>query len=400
MLTKLYIRNEKNSNKRHNHQNLKKQKSLNIGIVLNTAWNIYNFRLGLVKALLAVGHRVFAIAPADDFVTQIEATGCVFVPLQHLSRKGVNPIKDLRFSYELFQIYKEHQIDIVLQYTIKPNIYGSLAANMAKIKSISTVTGLGYSFLSEGAVNKIVKQLYKSAFKGCTRIAFQNSDDKKLFEDLNLCTSDKTMLIKGSGINTEYFKPLPKTQVSDNLIFLFVGRLLYDKGVAELLTAAEILKNKYPKTEIWVVGGIDEGNPSAIEKSVVDEKHNAGIINYLGSSSDVRSIMQNADVVVLPSYREGLPRVMLESVAMAKPIITTDTAGCRDMVQGNENGFLVPVKDAHALAQAMILMYELSPSERQKMGEIGRKMALEQFDEQAIIKRYFEEIELAMRNPN
>lgn len=368
------------------------EKPLNIGIVLNTAWNIYNFRLGLVRALLAAGHKVIAIAPVDEFVPPIEATGCIFVPLQHLSRKGVNPIKDLRFSYELFQIYKEYKIDIVLQYTIKPNIYGSMAANLAKIKSISTVTGLGYSFLSEGTVNKVVKQLYKTAFKSCSCIAFQNSDDKKLFEDLKLCPPEKTTLIKGSGINTDYFKPLPKTQISDNLIFLFVGRLLYDKGITELLSAAEILKNKYPKTEIWVVGGIDEGNPSAIEKSVINEKHNTGIIKYLGASSDVRSIMQNADVVVLPSYREGLPRVMLESVAMAKPIITTDTAGCKDMVRGSENGFLVPVKNAEALANAMIKMYELSPEERQKMGEVGRKMALEEFDEQAIIKRYFDEI--------
>ena len=160
-----------------------------------------------------------------------------------------------------------------------------------------------------------------------------------------------------------------------------------------MFEAARQLKEKHPNTEVWVVGAIDDGNPSAMNKAAVTEQVQNGIINYLGTSSDVRSIMQNADVVVLPSYREGLPRVMLESLAMAKPVITSDTAGCRETIKDNKNGFLVPAKDANALAQAMIKMYNLSEAERQKMGAIGRQMALDEFDEQAIIKRYFEEIE-------
>jgi glycosyltransferase involved in cell wall biosynthesis len=374
-----------------------KDKKLKIGIVLNTAWNIYNFRLGLVKAFLAAGHEIFAIAPADDFVSKIEATGCTFIPVFNLSRKGVNPLQDLKFSYELFKIYKEKQLDVVLHYTIKPNIYGSMATRFFKVKTISTVTGLGYSFLTDGLVNKVVKRLYKTAFKTGTVIAFQNRDDKKLFEDLGICPATKTTLIKGSGINTSYFKPMPKTKESSNLIYLFVGRLLYDKGISELFEAAKQLKEKHSDTEIWVVGAVDEGNPSAVDKAEVEEQHEKGIINYLGLSSDVRGIMQNADIVVLPSYREGLPRVMLESLAMAKPIITTDTAGCRETIQDNKNGFLVPAKDADALAQAMIQMYELSTEERLQMGEVGRGMALKEFDEQAIIKRYFEEIEQILK---
>ena len=366
---------------------------MKIGIVLNTAWNIYNFRLGLVKAFLNAGHQVVAIAPKDDFVPQIVETGCTFVPVQHLSRKGVNPIQDLKFSRELYKIYKEHQLDVVLHYTIKPNIYGCLAAGFAKVKTISTVTGLGYSFMVEGLVNKVVKLLYKTAFKSGTRIAFQNRDDKKLFEDLGLCPASKTTLIKGSGINTSYFKPMPKTMKTDNLIYLFVGRLLYDKGVSELFEAAKQLKAKHADVEIWVVGNVDEGNPSAIKREEVNEIHEAGFINYMGPSSDVRSIMQNADVVVLPSYREGLPRVMLESLAMAKPIITTDVPGCRETILDQENGFKVPVKDANALAEAMIKMYNLTPEERTAMGAVGREMALKEFDEQAIIQRYFDEIE-------
>lgn len=368
-------------------------KKLKIGIVLNTAWNIYNFRLGLVKAFLAAGHTVYAIAPVDDFVSEIEATGCVFIPVHHLSRKGVNPIQDLRFGQELYKIYKANQLDVVLHYTIKPNIYGCWAAGRAKVKSISTVTGLGYSFLKEGMVNKIVKRLYQTAFKSGTRIAFQNRDDKKLFEDLSLCPATKTTLIKGSGINTTHFRPMPKKQVYKKLIYLFVGRLLYDKGVTELFEAAQQFKKQCPETEIWVVGAIDDGNPSAVAKAEVEAQVANGTIRYWGVSKDVRSIMQEADVVILPSYREGLPRVMLESLAMGKPIITTDTAGCRETIQDTKNGFIVPVKDAQALADAMLRMYQLTDEARQNMGKIGREMALQEFDEQAIIKRYFDEIE-------
>lgn len=370
-----------------------KQQQLKIGIVLNTAWNIYNFRLGLVKAFLAAGHEVYAIAPVDDFVSEIEATGCTFIPVEHLSRKGVNPIQDLKFGYELYKIYTSNELDVVLHYTIKPNIYGCLAAGRAKVKSISTVTGLGYSFMKEGMVNKIVKKLYKTAFKSGTRIAFQNRDDKKLFEDLSLCPKRKTTLIKGSGINTTHFKPMPKKQTYEKLIYLFVGRLLYDKGVTELFEAAQQFKEKCPETEIWVVGAIDDGNPSAVAKAEVEAQEVKGTIRYWGVSKDVRSIMQEADVVVLPSYREGLPRVMLESLAMGKPIITTDTAGCRETIQDTKNGFLIPTKNAQALADAMVRMYELTDEARQEMGKVGRAMALQEFDEQAIIKRYFDEIE-------
>ncbi len=367
-------------------------KKLNIAIVLNTAWNIYNFRLGLVQAFIEAGHVVFAVAPRDEFVPQVEAAGAIFVPVENLSRKGMNPIQDMRYSYELFTIYKKYAIDIALQYTIKPNIYGSMASRASKTKTISTVTGLGYSFMSEGIVNSVAKRLYKTAFVSCDLVAFQNSDDKLLFEELGLCSQNKTALIKGSGIKTDYFCPLPKTEETDKLVFLFVGRLLFDKGVAELFEAAKMAFDQQLPIEFWVVGGVDEGNPSAIDKKLVEEYHKKGIINYIGHSNDVRSIMQNADVVVLPSYREGLPRVMLESLSMAKPVITTNAPGCKEVVIDKENGFIVPVKDAMLLYEAIAKMAALTEEERLKMGKKGRQMALDVFDERVIIQRYFEEI--------
>jgi len=375
------------------NSNEKVGEKLRIAIVLNTAWNIYNYRLGLIRTLLEEGHTVFAVAPSDDYVPVIEETGCTFIEIKNLSRKGMNPIQDMRYSYELFTIYKQNAIDVALQYTIKPNIYGSMAARGARIKTISTVTGLGYSFMTEGIVNAVVKRLYKTAFNSCSLIAFQNNDDKQLFENLRLCDSSKTTLVPGSGINTDYFKPLPKENPSSKLTFLFVGRLLFDKGIQELLEAAQKVKEQHADTDFWVVGGIDEGNPSAIDKQLIDDYHEQGIINYMGRSSDVRAIMRNADVVVLPSYREGLPRVLLEAVAMGKPIIATDVPGCRAVIRDGKNGWQVPAKDAAALEEALLRMYALSEEEREQMGQVGRQMALDIFDEQVIVQHYLNAID-------
>ena len=361
-----------------------------IGIVLNTAWNIYNFRLGLVRALLAAGYRVVAIAPPDDYVAAIEETGATFVPLKQLSRKGVNPIRDLQLYQELWRIFKQQQLDAVLLYTIKPNIYGAWAAKRAGIPSIATVTGLGYSFMQGGLVHQIVKRLYRSAFKAASRVAFQNRDDKALFEQLQLASPNQTLLIKGSGINTDYFKPLPKTRTDDQFVFLFVGRLLYDKGIRELLEAAEQLQTARANTAFWVVGAIDAGNPSAVDAALVQRYHEQQAIHYWGTSNDVRSLIREADAVVLPSYREGLPRVMLESLAMAKPVITTDVAGCRETVVHGHNGYCVPAKDSDRLLEALLQLRDSTPKEREGMGQAGRALALEEFDERTIIQHYLE----------
>ena len=361
---------------------------LKIAIVLNTTWNIYNFRLGLIKQLIKEGHQVFAVAPKDDYVEEVEATGCKHIALKHLSRKGVNPLKDLRLCFELYQLYSKQQFDYILHYTIKPNIYGTIAAGFSGRKSMATVTGLGYSFMKEGFVHKIVKKLYAFAFRYSDKVAFQNRDDLALFTQLNLSTVSKSILIKGSGVNTSFFSPMPKNRNEQGPVFLFVGRLLYDKGVRELFEAAKILKQSVAIAQVWVVGAIDKGNPSAITDKLVQEYVQKDIINYMGQSDDVRSIMSNADVVVLPSYREGLPRVMLESLSMAKPVITTDAPGCKETVIHQHNGWMVAVADAADLAKAMIAMAKMPKTLLEQMGAAGREMALNEFDEHVIIDQY------------
>ena len=368
--------------------------SKKVALVVNTAWNIVNFRLGLIEALMAEGHQVVAIAPPDDYVEQIKATGCQFIALKRLERKGTNPLKDLRLTQELYKIFRREAIDVALLYTIKPNIYGAFAARLAKTKTICTVTGLGYSFISTGIVSRIAKGLYKRAFRSANRIAFQNKDDKKLFINTGLAKAEKCLLIKGSGIKTDYFTPQIKTFDTDQFIFLFVGRLLLDKGVRELLEAADQIKAANPEksVEFWVVGALDKDNPSCIAEDLLTSYQQKGTIHYLGVSDKVREIMQDADVVVLPSYREGLPRVMLEALSMAKPVITTDTPGCRETVVDGKNGYMVPVKDIDALATAMQKMLELPTIRLEEMGAEGRKMALQEFDERIITKQYISEI--------
>ncbi len=363
---------------------------MTIAIVLNTAWNIYNFRLGLIKGLLAEGHEVLAIAPPDEYVPQIEATGARFIDLKHLSRKGTNPVKDLQLVQELRRIYEQEQVDVALQYTIKPNIYGSMAAAPIRTRAFCTVTGLGYSFLSRGLVNQVAKRLYKYAFRRADRIFFQNKDDRQLFMDLGLVSGKKTSIIPGSGIDTDFFAPQYNQPVEDGIIrFLFVGRLLYDKGIRELMDAVDILSRKYSNFSIELIGKIDEGNPSAIQEAPFREwLEDHPQAHYAGTTNDVRSYMAKADVVVLPSYREGLPRVMLEGLSMAKPLIATDVAGCRETVIHGENGFLVKVKNSAALAGAMQRIIEMSPEQRAAMGQKGRALALERFDEKRIIDRY------------
>lgn len=364
-----------------------------VAIVVNTAWNIVNFRLGLIEGLQAAGHEVLAIAPADDYVEQVVQAGCKFIAIKRLERKGTNPVRDMQLTHELYRIFQREKVDVALLYTIKPNIYGCFAANFAKIKTICTVTGLGYSFISTGLVSRIAKGLYKRAFKRATSIAFQNQDDRNLFIEQGLAKAEKTLLIKGSGIKTEYFSPRPKNVETDQFTFLFVGRLLFDKGVRELLQAAKEIKAKYPKAEFWMVGALDQENPSCISGELLVEYQKDEIVRYFGVSDKVRDIMQDADVVVLPSYREGLPRVMLEALAMAKPVITTDTAGCRETVVDGKNGYMVPIKSGDALRDAMEKMLNHTPDELKIMGEYGREMALAEFDEKIIVQQYLDEIQ-------
>lgn len=362
-----------------------------ISIVINTAWNIRNFRSGLIRALLHEGYQVLAIAPPDEEVKAIEALGARFIPLRRLSRKGTNPVQDLRLAQELYHIYRREGVDVALHYTIKPVIYGSFAARLTGVRCVNTITGLGYAFLSDGLINKAVQRLYRLALRRADLTFLQNQDDYNLFVESGLSKAERTAVVHGSGINTAHFSPVDMP--SDPKHFLFIGRLLYDKGIVEFSEAASIVKRQHPDASFHVLGALDKGNPAAIDPGVLQSWIDDDIIHYHGTVADTRPYIARCTAVVLPSYREGLPRVMLEGMSMAKPLIATDVPGCRETIMHGENGFLVPVKNSQVLADAMERICKMDKTPLSEMGKKGRELALNQFDEGQIVRQYLDTIE-------
>jgi glycosyltransferase involved in cell wall biosynthesis len=362
--------------------------------VSNTSWYLFNFRLELMKTLMGKGYEVIAVAPYDEYVAKLKEEGFRFISVE-MDRKKLNPAKDLKFFRNLYKIYKKEKPQIVVHYTTKPNICGAIAAKLTKVKCINTVTGLGWLFIEDNWFSKLAKFLYRISFKFPEKIFFQNEDDLKFFVKNRLVNEPKTILIKGSGVDIDYFHPdyCKEFKKDDSIIFLFLGRLLRDKGVGEFADAASILKNKYPDAKFWILGNIDKGNPAGITREKLREWEKLESIEYLGFVDDVRQVICLSDVIVLPSYREGIPRSLLEAASMEKPIITTNSIGCKEVVEESINGFLVPVKDSKALAGAMKRMIEIGEDRRKQMGKAGRQKMLEEFDEKTVIARYLEIIE-------
>lgn len=360
-------------------------KSKKIILVANSTWNIYNFRLNIIRKLISQGHQLVVIAPVDEYLEYKENFPDVkHVPLKTMARDSTNPIKDILLLIELYRKYKWLQPDLILHYTNKPNIYGGLAARFLKIPSVAFVTGLGYSFIHKGFLNFIVKKLYRVSSKSHKKVIFENKDDLKLFIDEKIISEEKAVSIKGCGVDTSYYVPYPNGKVKNNITFTFVGRLLYDKGIMEFINAAKITKAKYPNTKFEIIGEFDADNPSNIDKEFLVNWVDSGIIDYKGFVRDIRPLLEYSDCVVLPSYREGMPRTVLEGMSMGKAIITSNVPGCRETVVENINGYIVPAKDSKSLADAFEKLITLPYEERKSMGAAGRKMAEEQFDDKLI----------------
>lgn len=363
-----------------------------IGISANSSWNIINFRLGLMKFLRAKGYIVIAIAPNDEATKKIIKEGFQFAAVKNLKRKGTNPIDEIRLVNEYRNIFQSNSLDFLFSYTIKPNIYGSIAAGRLGLPNFCTVTGLGYSFLSRGIVNVIAKKLYKYSFSKATKIFFQNQDDLNLFVDLKLAHQGKCGLVRGSGIDANYFAPRVKIKKEKGLKFLFIGRLLKDKGVRELREAFSLLSEKNPSIELHLLGALDNQNPAAITKAFLNEWCKKNRVFYHGVTKDTRPFINESDVIVLPSYREGLPRVNLEAMSMKKPVITTNVPGCKDTVTDGYNGYLCEVKNAISLYETMLKFTTLSEERISKMGQNGRQRVLDFFSQEIISQFYLQEL--------
>lgn len=345
--------------------------------------SLVNFRGKLLEAMRALGHEVITCAGGDDpdVAARLNKMGVLYLPL-HLDRTGINPLRDLGLLVKLIRLMRAERPDVVLAYTIKPIIYGLLAARFIGVKQrFALVTGLGYAFIADVSLKQrligwLAARLYKLALKNAATVFFQNNDDLALFQKRKILSSKaKTVRVMGSGVDLHHFAPMPLPERP--VVFLLIARLLADKGIREYVEAARIVHHKYPKARFALLGPYDV-NPAAIEPVEVQSWVKEGVIEYWGETNDVTSFIGRCTVYVLPSYREGMPRSVLEAMSMRRPIITTDVPGCRDTVIDGKNGYLVPVKDISALALAMMKM--LSPNAPlAEMGKESRLLAEQHF---------------------
>ena len=364
---------------------------MRIAVVLNTSWNIYNFRMSLLRTLLAQGHEIHTIAPKDEYTARLSEIGCIHHHIRMDSR-GANPVKDLALIAELFLTYRKVRPDIILHYTIKPNVYGTLAASMLKIPVINNVCGLGTAFLRDNLISAIAVFLYKISFRFAHKVFFQNPEDRKLFVDKKMVPAWAVDLLPGSGIDLEKFRHMPFNR-NKKFTFLLISRLITDKGILDYIEAIKILKKEGFEARFQLLGSIDPEHRRGIQVDTIREWIENDVVEYLGTTSDVRKFIAGADCVVLPSYREGTPRTLLEAASCGKPIIATDVPGCNHVVVHEYNGLLCRMKDSADLASKM---KQLAGCEDEKLAEFGRngrsKMEAE-YDESFVINKYLHALE-------
>lgn len=364
-----------------------------IAISSNTSWYLFNFRKNTILALLRDGHKVIVIAPLDDYSQKLKQLGSEFIHV-NIDQGGTNPIRDFKTLMEFNRIYAECDIDIVLNFTPKNNIYSTLAASRCGIKVINNIAGLGFLFVNEGIKSKVARLLYKVSQKYANKIFFQNEEDRVLFLENKLASVAMTDRLPGSGVDLSRFSVTPAP--ADGVVrFLLVARMLYDKGIGQYVEAARELKCRYgDSVEFRLLGFLDVNNPSAVSRAEMQAWVDEGIVNYLGVSDCVEKEIAQVDCMVLPSYyREGVPKSLLEAGAMGKPIVTTDNVGCRETVDHGVNGFLCQTLCTSSLTEMLERVINMSYEERLAMGLKSRKKIESEFDEQIVIDKYLSAID-------
>lgn len=362
--------------------------SKTIVLSANSDWNIANFRQGLIRALRSAGYEPAVIAPQEPAAdARMRELGVQRFSVR-IERSGANPFSDLQLFAQYRRLLKRLRPAGYLGFTIKPNIYGSLAAASLGIPAIPNVSGLGTAFIRQGALQQIVTRLYRTAFRRVPVVFFQNDEDRDLFLRHRIVRREQARVLPGSGVDLKRFGPAP--QAANRATFLLIGRLLGDKGIREFVEAARLLAPELPDARFQLLGPIDEGNRTAISRNQLDCWVAEGAIEYLGTTDDVRPFIAAATAVVLPSYREGLPRSLLEAAAMARPLVATDVPGCRDVVREGVNGFLCRVGDPVSLAGAMRRLAQLRPEQRLAMGEAAQRGVQQRFSEEFVVRAYLE----------
>lgn len=357
-------------------------------IAVNSAWNVANFRAGLVRALVADGHEVIAAVVDDGALARVEALGARTIVFPMASH-GVSILGDLALLVRFWRLFRRERPDVYLGWTIKPNIFGSFAAALAGIPAINNISGLGTAFLRANWLRFVAKRLYRLGLRKSATVFFQNEDDRALFIAAGLVRREQAALLAGSGIDPAHFYPRPKPGGEDGAFrFLLIGRLLRDKGICEYAAAAEMLHAAYPHARFQILGAYDAHNPAAIDRMLLDRWVAAGWIDYLGHAEDVRPYIAAADCIVLPSYREGTPRVLLEAAAMARPLVATDVPGCRDVVTDGRSGLLCRAQDADDLADTMRRMLAMRPEARAGLAVAAQADVITRYSETSVIQAY------------
>lgn len=363
-------------------------------------FNLYLFRTPIIKELILRGYKVYAICPLGSKNQALRDIGCEVVNYD-IDRKSLNPLSEKKSIDNIYDAIKDLKIDILHTFTAKPNIYGTLAAKKAGIPIIiNLVEGLGsfyvHNSLKNIMIRTIIESLYKKVFRLSNGCVFVNTSDPKYMIEKKIINEEKVKVIKSVGVDTEVFSMKhytkdklldirKKLELENKIVVLMVSRAIWDKGIREYYEAANILKNKYDNIEFLFVGGTDEGNHSCANENFL----NNGKVKWLGQRNDIVNVTAISDIYVLPSYKEGLPATLMEASAMEKPMVTTDTVGCRDVVDDGVNGFLVPVKDATKLAQKIEILLN-DKTLRETMGKKAKEKALQEYDVKKVVKQYME----------
>jgi glycosyltransferase involved in cell wall biosynthesis len=371
-----------------------------IVVMSRCARTLFTFRRTLIHALIDRGAQLQTLGAAGEgFEARLESEGIPFrsVPV---ARRGISPLADLALLVRLVRIFRRERLQLLHAFTIKPAIFGTLAAAWAGVPiRIVTITGLGYAFTTAPApLRFLVELLYRVALRRAHVVFFQNADDRELFIGRGLVEPSRTQLVSGSGVDLERFAVRPLPRGADGVVtVLMIARLLREKGVLEYLEAARTLKQIEPRVRLRLLGGTDPRNPSSLDPQQLRELRASPDLTCIEEVDDVRPHIESADIVVLPSYREGLPRALLEAAAMGRPLVATAVAGCRDVVEDGLNGYLVPVADAQALAMAVAKLAS-DPQRMATMGRHSRRRAEQRFDERLVIHRTLKTYEELLRS--
>lgn len=374
-------------------------------LISNNGAGFYRFKKELLQTLIQAGYTVDFSVPYDPLIDELIDMGAVYHPL-NIDRRGMNPIKDFGLILQFHRMVHSLKPSVIVLHTIKPNLYGSLIAKLNRIPYINNITGLGSAFQKESSMAKILRAMYRSVLSSSSGIFFENKGNLNYFKKYHIGKFERYVLVKGAGVNTKFYSrkddlPLQKTaedEERNEIRFLFIGRIMREKGIREFLNAAEYLRKKYEdgiqgvRLKFCVLGDYDE----EILKARIDTLNHDGVIRYLGISEDTRNQMREADCIVLPSYHEGMSNVLLEGAAFELPLITSDIHGCKEAVEPGITGFLCRPESPESLVQAIESFLELTPDQRKKMGQSGRNKMIREFERSTVIQKYIRCIEDAV----